>query len=515
MELKLNKEKIITDEVILNTKQEQSIELDYVLPDYYPEIFKIVKCMTEPKITSYNVNGDKLCYDICVIIRILYCKEDSSDLNFIEQKLLYSKSVELSSRGENYTVKIVPTVDYINCRAINQRRIDVRGAISCEILVSVDKENEIISDAFGMDLELLKNPIHFISEKINSKKTFSVTDELELGMSKPSIDNIIWSEAFISSSEQKIIANKMVVKGEICTNFVYTYSNGDQNGIEQMVYTLPFSQIVELEGVDERFNCFVEAEIMSYEISPKTDSDGNLKLANYECEITVTAIGYKEATTEIAIDEFSSTYESSDEKCSYKIDLPPKSISSVNVVKASITNEDCDIDCIYCAKANIKKCRSLPNVTDNAIDVTGTIIYTVICKDSEGNKISIDKDEDFSYQISCSDIFENSTINLNIFPISCSYNLVSDNTVEIKTEIKSCGKIQNHTEVTALSEISVDEEAIKPKNNDVALKLYYASSDEKLWDIAKKYSAPLSIIANENNIDEDIKSDMMLIIPIM
>lgn len=35
MELKINREELCSSESILKTKQEQSIELDYVLPDYY------------------------------------------------------------------------------------------------------------------------------------------------------------------------------------------------------------------------------------------------------------------------------------------------------------------------------------------------------------------------------------------------------------------------------------------------------------------------------------------------
>ena len=44
MELKLNKEIVSVKEAIFDGMQEQSVELDYILPDYYPEIFKLIKC---------------------------------------------------------------------------------------------------------------------------------------------------------------------------------------------------------------------------------------------------------------------------------------------------------------------------------------------------------------------------------------------------------------------------------------------------------------------------------------
>ena len=44
MELKINREMIPVTETILDDVQEQSVELDYVLPDYDPDIFRIIGC---------------------------------------------------------------------------------------------------------------------------------------------------------------------------------------------------------------------------------------------------------------------------------------------------------------------------------------------------------------------------------------------------------------------------------------------------------------------------------------
>ena len=92
MELKINREELCSSELILKTKQEQSIELDYVLPDYYPEIFKILKCFTSPKIASYSVSGSKLTYELCVNIKIAYNDENSCTVHVVDQKMMFTKS---------------------------------------------------------------------------------------------------------------------------------------------------------------------------------------------------------------------------------------------------------------------------------------------------------------------------------------------------------------------------------------------------------------------------------------
>mgnify|MGYP000841083330 CR=1 FL=1 len=54
MELKVNREMIPVTESILDELQEQSVELDYVLPDYHPDIFRIIGCSCTPTCLLYT-----------------------------------------------------------------------------------------------------------------------------------------------------------------------------------------------------------------------------------------------------------------------------------------------------------------------------------------------------------------------------------------------------------------------------------------------------------------------------
>ena len=54
MEWKINRERIPVTERILDETQEQGVELDYVLPDYDPEIFRIIRCEMQPAILDIS-----------------------------------------------------------------------------------------------------------------------------------------------------------------------------------------------------------------------------------------------------------------------------------------------------------------------------------------------------------------------------------------------------------------------------------------------------------------------------
>lgn len=71
MELQLNKEPVFLNEVIYDGQTEQGVEFDYVLPDYYPDIFKILRCSLTPGIL-HTVFREHSCL-LTVLFLSKYC----------------------------------------------------------------------------------------------------------------------------------------------------------------------------------------------------------------------------------------------------------------------------------------------------------------------------------------------------------------------------------------------------------------------------------------------------------
>ena len=70
MDLKLNREMLSMTRTILDASCEQAVEKDFLLPDYYPDIFRVLKCVIKPTVQSHSINGGKLSFDMAVLIRV-------------------------------------------------------------------------------------------------------------------------------------------------------------------------------------------------------------------------------------------------------------------------------------------------------------------------------------------------------------------------------------------------------------------------------------------------------------
>ena len=133
MDLKINRKMLPVTEILLDEVQEQSVELDYVLPDYDPDIFRIIGCEIQPTIVNSTTGTDRITYELRADIRVLYCGSESTLLQCVAQQMTFTRNVELPRPAEDLQVQIRPRTTYANCRAVSPRRLEVRGAVSVSI----------------------------------------------------------------------------------------------------------------------------------------------------------------------------------------------------------------------------------------------------------------------------------------------------------------------------------------------------------------------------------------------
>lgn len=515
LDFKLNRETFVANRTILDTSCEQSVERDFVLPDYYPDIFRVMKCSLIPRIVSNNINGEKLTFELSVVIRILYQSEGSSKINCLEQKMTYSKSVDLNGECQNPMVKITPRVDYVNCRVVNQRRLDLRGAVSTRIKIVGEKTQAVVIDAFGSNIQLKKSLVTYPSKRLITAKRVTVIEDLELGETKPCVDAIIRCNCEVFPQEQKIIAGKLVTKGDAEISILYTCTTqSDSDSLETMKFSIPFSQIIDIDGIDESFDAFVDIDPIGCDVIPKGEEGSSL-----ECElimaVSCTAIKYE--TCEIVTDAYSTCYECEIENADCRLDSIPVVINDVHNIESQMTYNDENIKCIYDLWCSTDNITSRFDQQENKFVVSGNIKFSLLGKNESNLPIYLETETAFDHDIPLSENCkgENSFIEPKITVKSCSYHLSDGNTVETKAELKIGGCLYEACAKTIISNLKILSDKPKEKQDKYALKLCYCDETEDIWEIAKKYSTSINAILEENDITNDKPTGCgMLLIPL-
>lgn len=510
MDFKLNREIFTASETASDNGYEQAIELDYILPDYYPDIFRVLKCRLFPRIVSQSINGDKLTYELCAVIRIMYVSENSDKLSCIEQKLSYTRSCDIPSGLKNPCISVTAKADYINCRVVNQRRLDLRAAATCKVKLCSERGRSAVSDACGCGIQLYHEPVTYPTGRLYASKRITIVEELELGDTKPPVSTIIRSDCIATLSEKKLVSGKLVVKGEAYINVLYGSEDGDTNTLETMRFSVPLSQIIDVDGIDERFESYVELAQSGCNIIVKGENQKTL-----ECEIVllVNCRAVKYETGEFVTDVYSTGYDIEVDMSDEKIETVPVSICEPHSHSARLVCQDGEIAAVYDNWCSVSNVSGRYSFDKNSLVVSGNLSFALVGRNDAGMPIYLETDTAFEHTVESECVTQDSIIEPRVELVGCSYTLSDQTSVEIKAELSICGTVSKLISKKLVTDIRVsDEQSVKERPS--ALRLYYAKSGERVWDIAKKYRVALSAVMNENELASDVLcDDKMLLIP--
>ncbi len=502
--------------MIFRNIREHTVELDYILPDYYPEIFRIIRCTASPSVLSQSINGNKLSYEICVTLKIIYCGAGNI-IRTVERRQNYSGSAELpDDTGTSPMARIRPRTDYISCRAVTGRRIDVRGQVSVSISVISEKLCPAVTDASGSGILLKKEKINVLSPKICSEKRITVTEDVPLGAEKPAAAEILRAYASVISSEHKCVSNKLAVKGEIRVNMLYACSDSAEE-LQPMQFTVPFSQIMDMDGLDERYD--VKAKVFAENCDICTKSDGSGEAGTVECAVTLfiscTAEKYTESA--FASDEFSTKAASSHKTEEIKLSRPQIPVSESRTVKGAVSEHDDTIESVCDSWCEINSVNFIKE-EDHSLSAVGKAVLCAMIKCASGEYRILTCEAPFRFENigNASALTDDFFCDIEAYPISSSYNLTSDNTAELTGEIRLFGEIRDFTRVPLITEITIDEESEQKSGDSCGVLLYFAEKGENLWETAKRCKTPPDVILQENDLGTDIMEESaMIIIPII
>ena len=511
MELRTNQAKISVIEPNELSMQEQGIELDYVLPDYYPDVCKLIKCFVTPTVTSESIVDHRLSYELTAEIRILYCSENSNVLQCVTQKLHFSRTAELPS-GEEVIAEISPVTDYVNCRAVSRRRLDVRGALTIRMKSNAIHQQEALCDIFGKNIQLRKFPLRYQSKRLHTVNTVILSEELELGATKPPLLQIIRCEAVPLEQNAQLVSGKLMAQGNLQIQLLYSCDENHSGKLETMSFRIPYSQMIDLDGLEEQDECEIFCSVTSCELKPLTDENGNIYLLRLEAELKLSCTAYRMATESLVCDAFSTEHPCKTERVKLFTSTSPVKFSEMLVCNTRLTCPDCEPECVYDAWCEIRNFTT--EIDKQEILISGMLFCYVLIRENTGMPRLLEKEEPFEHRFAVQDLTELDLIQAKISSGNCSYTLSGESEITLKTELRMEGSILHCTETEVLSGISIQEEEFF--NEHYALKLCFGKAQENIWDIAKRCHTSVEAILEENDLtQEQLPENQMLLIPLI
>ena len=510
MNEKCLKSDVFFNENIFCDSLEQAIDADFTLPDFCPDVSKIFKCNAIPRIVSKSLNGASVTIDGNVAVSILYCDKESRFCSY-EYIYPFSKTVELSkdATGANVTVKV--KCDYINCRAVTGRKIDIHGAVGIYLRVFKRKCDEIISDIDDSLIEVKRITSPATVPMGYSEKYLLIEEDIPLTSAQMSIESILKTNSSVCIQETKIINDKAVVKGEMFVSILYC---PEGEGIPQIIKTtLPFSQIVDIDGVTDSCECECKAEICVVDIKPKVTTSAEQRCFGINAKILLSCEAYCSNEIPMISDAFSRKFEADIKRKNLSIEKITCTLNERFNCKKSI-DLDFNINNIIDVWCFVQNCYT--KFADGKMVVNGTLMTGIFACDENNIPVYFEKPTDFEYKIPFCESMGTPHCDPQIEVVSCGFTIISVNKIEIHTELGINAGIYETKEVSLVCDMEVDEKKTINRDKQCAMVIYFAEENDSLWDIAQKYSASVNEIMSINKMEDDnLFNGKMLLVPLI
>ncbi len=498
MQTKLEQAKYEYFENVFCESFECPIDIEYSLPDYCPDIQKILKCNAYAQISSYSFSTDRLICEGNMCLYIQYVDEKTGNIRVCEINKEYSLARDINFTAEKFIGKVKASAGHIVCRAINARKLDIHVPVILDAKVTAHKSEMISYDI--NNLEKKTDLIDVTSAVANITQQFVLENEFNLTHSNPPIESILRRTASVSSLRVSCATGKVVLDGNIDICIMYR-SFSDQMSVEKLSYSLPFSQAVEIAGVQSEYIAHASIDVGEFIVQVKEDSMGEYTICQIFIKLFAGISCYKKTELAVICDAYSTDFDS---KLSFSnvcfVNLEEDIREKINQKKNLFLADD-EVEKIldiWCDNVNVTT-HSEKTKMNFRFKYDINLLYV-----GKSNQVYyISKCFDFSVSREFNEVAQRKGETTARVEIR-DFRIVDANNIEVNCEGNVEIKFFTEYSKNILTDAVLSDKTSNFNNGRVCV--YYSKKGEELWEIGKKYKASLQSISEINNLTDDVYS---------
>lgn len=498
MEFNAHKDSISVYETAFQGSAEYAVDCDVTLPEYMPDIVRILRCSAVPGVQSHQVTGDRITAECDCLIRVLYVCEEGK-IRCYEQTLHFSKQIELKNADNVTDIFVGSKTEYVNYRVSGQRKFEVHGAVTVFARGNAKKRYEMISEAKGGNVTARCENTEICDLVSLTENLFSVSETCETASASGAIGAVIASSASAVIDEVKVISNKLFLKGELIVRTVCT----EQDTCEVMSFdnVININQIIEAPEITEECEADAQMTVLSLDVRSRFDSAGNKNLLDVAATVNVSVFGYMRRRITVVKDAYSTKFEAQLTKTGIYINSLEDKLEDTFLCRGAV-----DLSTTGMTKVLNFSCSDISSsfsVREDSAVVCGEVTADIIYEDAKGEPSFAQRRIPYEYkrQMKADDAILTCRPNCSV--TASSYVMNEGNKLDARVEISVRGFIFRESEKSVITDIKIDDSKMKNLKT-ASLTVYFADGGETLWDIAEKYNTTVDAIMRDNHISDGV-----------
>ena len=275
MEANFERKTVSCLDTVLHQVQNSEQTLELKLPEGMPDVGQVLTAWGQPILRSKEWREDQVQFSGGMMVWVLYAPEDGTEEQCVQGWIPFQMRWELPEDTPEGTLRLRCLTRFVDGRSTSPRKILVRAGMA--VLAEAFAPREIrtaLPKETPEQVALLENTYPLRLMKEAGEKAFQIDDELYLPDSVPKIGNLISWRVNPRITDQRVLADKAVLRGNGNLHVLYLSPEGQLHSWD---FELPFSQYAELRG-EYGADARMETALMPTSLELELRENGNLDL---------------------------------------------------------------------------------------------------------------------------------------------------------------------------------------------------------------------------------------------
>lgn len=244
------------------------------VPEAKPDVGKILSKETDTKVRNVSIVPNKVIVEGTLSLQVTYVafKPDQSVHSF-DDDVNFTTFVDVPGAvpGDDHFVQFTVEDVSLTTSKKDPRKFNVAAVLSTFAKITQIDEMEILTETPEGNEALETEDItveHLIGDK--ETKQIIVSEVFEVPEEKPDVEKILKSKAEAVITDKRLVANKVIVEGEVRLQILYVAMEPEQS-VHDMHHTIKFNAFVEVPDAQPGMNVHVLAEVEAADVEPVTD----------------------------------------------------------------------------------------------------------------------------------------------------------------------------------------------------------------------------------------------------
>ncbi len=491
-----------------------TLDDDFIVPDAMDDVAQVIMGTGDIQVESVKNQGEKVTVKGKLIFQVLYRKEEGG-LQTLAGSIPFEEPINVPGLEEKDYLTVTWDLEDLTAGIINSRKLSVKAMVTLKVRVETLCDAEAAVDVSGDgEIQVRKRSAEAAVIAVRKKDTYRIKESISLPGSKPSVEQVLWSQMKLREASAKPLDGQICVEGELTVFLIYE-GEGENTPVQWMEETVPFSGQVELAESREGMVPSIGLRLIHKELEAKPDYDGEMRELEVDAILELDIKLYEEQQLELLGDLYATDREISAETGQVNFDrLLTKNTGKCRIaekIRLGSAGERILQICHNDGAVRIDE----TEIKEDSLLITGTLDVTLLymtSDDAEPVKAVIEP-VPFEYAAEAPGIDENSVYQINAGLEQMSAVMTGGDQVEVKAVLSLDILVLQPVSQPVIDQVSESPVDVARLQALPGIVGYIVQAGDDLWNIARKFHTTENRVMETNGLaDRQVHPGQCLIL---